>query len=136
MATLKEITPYPEGGRAAPRERTYFGTITLGSSGAIASSDIQGGALTVVKTAAKTGRYSWTLHRGFGKIKMVDVSLEGPADSAFGNTVANSAGARNVNASAGTFDTQLMLASTGADTDGASGYVVRVMVVVSDYTGP
>jgi hypothetical protein len=41
-----------------------------------------------------------------------------------------------VNASAGTFTTQLLLASTGVDTDGASGYVVRVTVVVTDYTGP
>jgi hypothetical protein len=133
----KEITTYPEQGRAAPRERTYFATLAIGAAGAISSTDIQGGALTVVKTAAKTGRYSFTLHRGFGKIKYISVpSIEGPADAAFGNTNANAAGVRNVNASAGTFDIQLFLASTGADTDAASGYNVRVEVAVTDYTGP
>jgi hypothetical protein len=136
MASQKEITTYPEIGGAAPRERIYHGTLTLtGASGAIGSTDIQGAALTVVKNAA-AGRYDWTLHRGFGKIKNVIPSLEGPASSSFGNTTANACANRSVNASAGTFTTQLLLASTGVDTDGASGYVVRVTVVVTDYTGP
>lgn len=136
MASQKEITIYPEMGRSAPRERTYAATLTLGASGAVASSDIQGGAMTVIKTAAKTGRYSYTLHRGFGKIKFVVASLEGPADTAMGNTDGNSCCVRNVNASAGTFDVQTFLASSGADTNSTSGNIIRVQVTVTDYTGP
>lgn len=135
MASQKEITPQVQAGSNSPRERMYSGTLTLGASGAVASSVLPSAAWTVAKNAA-AGRYNFTIHRGFGRILNVLPSIEGPASAAFGNTNANLAAARNVNAAAGTFDVQLLLASTGADTDGASGYVVRVTILVSDYTGP
>lgn len=125
---------FPELGSNAPETKTIDFSFTLGGSGAVASKDIPTGALTLVKTAAKTGRYTGTLPRGHAKMRAW-ATIEGPADAAFGNTVANNAQVRNVNAAAGTFDVQLFLSSSGADTDGASGYKVHVLVKVSDYSG-
>lgn len=131
-----ETSLSPSLGTNCANSKTLHGSFTLGSSGAVASSDIPGGFCTITKTNAKTARYSMKLHRGYGRLQNLVPTLEGPADAAFGNTVGNAVGLRNMNASAGTADIQIFLASSGADTDGASGYVVRFSVDVTDYKGP
>lgn len=115
------------------------GSFTLGSSGALASAEgffpitTTAGTFGVIKTASKTGRYSFVADRKYRKLRVVSAEIVGPADSAFGNSVANSVGVRNQSTSA--FDLQLMLASTGADTDGASGYIVSYLLFVETMGG-
>jgi hypothetical protein len=104
------------------------GTITIGASGAISSQD--GSRTIFVKTSAKTGRYTGTLDRKYKKVRMLGgPGLVGDTDSAFGNTNANTAQYRNVTTSA--FDIQCFLASSGADTNPASGTVIHWAAVVS-----
>ena len=116
-----------------------FGSITLGSSGAIASASghfpsASAGVFGVVKTASKTGRYTFTTDRKYKTLRVLSATIVGPADAAFGNTNANAVQVRNQTTSG--FDLQLMLASTGADTDGASGYVINYVVQVETVGGP
>jgi len=124
------------------------GMFTLGSSGAIASaagfvpSAAAGVSPGVVKTATKTARYTVTLDQAYASLRFLGApGIVGPADAAFGNTNANGAEYRNRSAGTGvgpaatpaSFDIQLMLDSTGADTDGASGYEVHWAVVVRTF---
>ena len=121
-----------------------MGSLTLGGSGAISSttgfapSAAAAVSPGVVKTATKTGRYTVTLDRSYKEIILLNADLVGPTDAAFGNTNANAVGFRNRTAGTGnaapaSFDIQLMLASTGADTDGASGTEVHWAVAVRAY---
>jgi hypothetical protein len=113
------------------------GTITLGSSGAISSVTgylpITTTAATfgVIKTASKTGRYSLNFGRKYKTLKVVGLSIVGPTDATFGNTNANATGVRNQ--ATDSVDLQLFLASSGADTDGASGYVINWAIEVREY---
>jgi hypothetical protein len=110
------------------------GTITLGASGAIASaagfcpSAAASVAPGVVKTAAKTGRYTVTLDRKYQTVRPIGVSLEGPADTAMGNTDGNAVVVRNVGTQS--FDIQTLLASSGADTNSTSGNKIHWAVLV------
>jgi hypothetical protein len=115
-----------------------FGSITLGASGAIASASgffpsAAAGVFGVVKTSAKTGRYTFKTDRTYRTLRVVGVSVVGATDAAFGNTNANAVQVRNSSTTG--FDLQLFLASTGADTDGASGYVINYLVQVETYGG-
>jgi hypothetical protein len=131
-----EISLKPSMGNNLQEGRDYHGSFTLGGSGAVASSDLPGGFATIVKTAAKTARYSVTVHRGFARMIPGQPVIQGPADAAMGNTAANAAVVRNVNPTAGTFDIQLLLASSGADTESTSGNKVYFHVFLSDFAGP
>jgi hypothetical protein len=122
----KEITPLPPLGNNSARQRIYSGTVPIGAAGAVGTTDIPGAAWTVVKNAA-AGRYDFTLHRGFPKIRNVLASIEGPASA--GVTV-GSAVPRSVNASAGTFTVQLLANVT--DTDAASGNILRVTLILDE----
>jgi hypothetical protein len=118
-------------GRRLPAK--VWGSVTLGSSGAIASTtgfwaSKAATIFGVVKTASKTGRYSFTMDRTYRTLRVTGVSIVGPTDAAFGNTNANAIQVRNQTTSS--FDLQLFLASSGADTDGASGTVINVEVQV------
>jgi len=108
------------------------GTITLTAAGAIASQDSE--CATAVKTATETGRYTLTLDRKYLKIRALGApSLVGPADATFGNTDANQAQWRNLATAADQeFDIQLMN-DVGADTDGASGYIIHWAVEAQEY---
>lgn len=124
--------------KTAARARVIFcGSITLGSSGAIASTSgdlpttTTAGAFGIIKTAAKTGRYSLKFDKKYKEMRVLGVDIFGPNDTAFGNTNANAVATRN--AALDGFDIQLMLASTGVDTDGASGYRIDWSVIAKEY---
>lgn len=140
MARTQPRLFFPIVGAGGRRGAAFiWGSITLGSSGAIASADgffssASAGVFGVVKTASKTGRYSFTTDRKYRSLRVLSAQLVGPADTAFGNTNANAVQVRN-QAKTG-FDLQLMLASSGADTDGASGYVINYLVQVETFGGP
>lgn len=117
----------PAGVPGKRRVTIMTGTFTIGAAGAITaqmSSESSGGAAT--KTATKTGRYDILTYRPWDKFVLV-ASIIGPADAAFGNTAANTTGVRNVTPASTTSQGQIqgILASTGADTDFASGTVVE-----------
>lgn len=127
---------------ASPARRSpglIAGTVTIGSSGAITATtgffaSESAGIWGVVKTASKTGRYTFTFDRNYRtNVVPIACGIVGPADAAFGNTSANSAEFRNVSKSS--CDIQLMLASTGADTDAASGYVLTYLFYVERQGG-
>lgn len=103
------------------------GTFTIGAAGAITaqmSSESSGGVVT--KTAAKTARYDLLTYRPWDKL-IVNCTIIGPADAAFGNTAANMTGVRNLVPLSTTSQAEIqgILASTGADTDFASGTIVE-----------
>jgi hypothetical protein len=118
------------------------GSITLTAAGAISSLDgfatkTTAGGQSTIKTAGKTARYTVTLDRAYKKLRFLGApGLVGPADAAFGNVNANAAQFRNRSAGSGatqaSFDIQLFLASSGADTDGASGTEIHWAVVAQE----
>lgn len=117
-------------------EYVLTGSIVLTAAGAIASvtglvpSAAAGVAPGVVKTAAKTGRYTVLLDAKYITLRFLGApGLVGPADTAFGNTDANQAQYRNRTTTS--FDIQLMNA-TGTDTDGTSGNEIHWAIVVRD----
>lgn len=57
-------------------------TTTGGTLSTVAGANGGAGTLTLVKTAAKTGRYKWTLDGNYGPFVAVDVEIEGLADAA------------------------------------------------------
>lgn len=136
MATKNRVK-FRFGGSQSRMKDIISGSITLGSSGAIASvsGDLPltttAGAFGVIKTASKTGRYSLKLDKKYKSLRVLGVDIFGPNDTAFGNTNANAAGVRN--AALDGFDIQLMLASSGADTDGASGYRIDWAIEVREF---
>jgi len=145
MARTTPVMKMPlrgSGGRRGPC--ILWGSFTLGSSGAIASASgflpttSTAGTFGVIKTATKTGRYSLFFDRKYRTMRVVGLTIQGAADAAIGNTNANMVFCRNLAAlgsAAQSFDIQLALASSGADTDGASGTVVTYEVAVEEYGG-
>lgn len=122
-----------------------WGSFTLGAAGALSVADgflpitTTAGTFGVIKTNAKTGRYSLFFDRKYRTMRVVGLTIQGPADAAIGNTAGNMVFCRNLAArgkAAQSFDIQLALASSGADTDGASGTVVSYIVAVEEYGGP
>ena len=137
-STKKLLQP---GVLVSGRRGTAFitGDFTLGGSGAIAStsgfvSSAAAGIFGLVKTAAKTGRYTFTCDRKYRKLRVISLDFVGPTDTAI--TGANTAFARNVSGSG--FDVQLAIALNAGgttDTDGMSGLVVSYMIEVETYGG-
>lgn len=130
MITDKTNTA-PFGGVGTDRVTRVSGSFTIGAAGAISAFDaakVSGG--TPVKTATKTGRYTVSLYRPFTRI-VPGCSMTGPTDAAFGNTTGNTVQHRNViantaqSAAVAQFDIQAWLASSGADTDVASGTIIN-----------
>jgi len=122
-----------------------WGSFTLGAAGALSVADgflpitTTAGTFGVIKTAAKTGRYSLFFDRKYRTMRVVGLTIQGAADAAIGNTAGNMVFCRNLAARGKadqSFDIQLALASSGADTDGASGTVVSYIVAVEEYGGP
>ena len=130
---------------ASPARRgpaLIWGDFTLGAAGAIASATgffpitTTAGTFGVIKTAAKTGRYSFVTDRKYRTLRVVSVDLVGPADAAITNATANLAFSRNVTGNG--FDVQLAIglnAGGSTDTDGMSGLVVTFIVAVETYGG-
>jgi hypothetical protein len=122
-----------------------WGSFTLGAAGALSVADgflpitTTAGTFGVIKTATKTGRYSLFFDRKYRTMRVVGLTIQGAADAAIGNTAGNMVFCRNLAArgkAAQSFDIQLALASSGADTDGANGTVVSYIVAVEEYGGP
>jgi hypothetical protein len=133
MAT-KLRYPYLKGG--ARGETVLSGTITIGAAGAISAavgfipSKAAGIAPGVVKAATKTARYTFLYDRKYASVGRPHVTLEGPADAAFGNADGNVVQVRNVTANG--FDVQVFLASSGADTETTSGNKIHWSAVVRE----
>lgn len=113
------------------------GSFTIGASGAITAQDSSyhtGGGFTgaspaagaIAKTASKTGRYDILTYRPWDSF-VFGASIIGPTDAAFGNTAANLVGTRNSAPTSTTSQGQIqgVLASSGADTDFASGTIIQ-----------
>lgn len=122
-----------------------WGSFTLGAAGALSVADgflpitATAGTFGVIKTATKTGRYSLFLDRKYRTMRVVGLTIQGAADTAIGNTAGNTVFCRNLAArgkAAQSFDIQLALASSGADTEAATGTVVSYIVAVEEYGGP
>ena len=137
--TAVQIYPSVVSSPARRGPAIVHGSFTLGAAGAIASATgfmpitTTAGTFGVIKTAAKTGRYSFVMDRKYRNLTVVGCELIGPSDTAFGNTVANQILCRNQTTNS--FDLQLVLASSGVDTDGASGYIVTYVILIERYGG-
>lgn len=108
------------------------GSFTIGGAGAITAQSADGAA-TVSKTAGKTGRYDIATYREWDRI-VFDANIIGPTDTGIGNTNGNALITRNVMPNptppfspqvTSQGQIQAILASTGVDTDMASGIVVE-----------
>ena len=127
--------PYLKGG--ARGETVISGSFTIGAAGAITAtagfvtSRAAGLAPGIVKTAAKTGRYTVLLDRTYKSLRFLGApGIVGAADAAIGNASGNIGFFRN--ASGAGFDVQLALASTGADTDATNPTTVHWSVIVRE----
>jgi hypothetical protein len=97
-----------------------YGSVTVGSSGAISSSSVKG--FTIAKTAGETGRYTVTLNDKYNALKHVSVIVVGPADAALTDASGIIASLRNdAVATSKTFDIQFSRNTTLADTEITSG---------------
>lgn len=145
MARVTPVLKFPlrggggsGGGRRGPC--ILWGSFTIGAAGALTAAagflpiTTTASTFGVIKTAAKTGRYSLFFDRKYRDLMPFGMpTIQGPADAAIGNTNANDTFVRNVTTQS--FDIQLILGSTGADTDALSGTVVYWVVGVSEYGG-
>jgi hypothetical protein len=127
MASKLKFQPRGSGRRG---EVTISGTITVGASGAIASQT--GEDVTAAKNAA-AGRYDLTFDRIYktGSVRFDNAMLVRPNTTSFGNTNANlvqgQAGADDGHATL-----QCILASSGVDTNPASGHVIHYSFTVQE----
>lgn len=116
-----------------------FAKIVIGAAGAVTSSTGKG-VTSIVKTAAKTGRYTLTLNDRYtgSAVLHSSVGLTGKADAAPGNGAAVAGYIRNdsTGAAAKTVDVQLYFSNGTAnvDADADSGSVVTVHLVLKDST--
>lgn len=107
--------------------------VTIGASGAVSSQSPAAAicGLTVTEIGTETGRYLVTPYKtAWSRLSPVGAVLEGPADTAMGNTAGNATCVRNVSASS--FDVQTFLASSGADTDTTSGNKLHITALVEE----
>jgi len=105
------------------------GTFTITTNAVSASDGMSKCGFSVVATAAKTGRFTVTLHRAFKRVVVVGCVLQGPDDTAFGNTNANDCQARAVTTTG--FFVQGLI-STGVDTAFADGSKVHLTIIGFD----
>lgn len=127
--------PYIKGG--ARGESILSGSFTIGAAGAITAttgfitSRAAGLAPGIVKTAGEVGRYTVLLDRAYKSLRLLGApGIVGAADAAIGNASGNAGFFRNVTTSG--FDIQLMLASTGADTEATNPTTVHWSCVVRE----
>ena len=60
-----------------------YGKVVTSTSGTISSSDCRG--FSIAKTGSETGRYTITLEDSYNALRMVNVLVEGAADTAYTN---------------------------------------------------
>jgi hypothetical protein len=105
------------------------GTILIGAAGAVTSfvCEAVDSSTGIVKTAAKTGRYTVTLLRKYRNPRVVGVELIGPTDAALTATDGNDLFIRNLTGQ--TFDIQARQTSY-ADANPANGNSIHFTVEV------
>jgi hypothetical protein len=105
------------------------GTILIGASGAVTSfvCEAVDSSSGVVKTAAKTGRYTVTLLRKYRNPRVTNLSLIGPTDAALTSTDGWFLSVRNLTGQ--TFDIQASQVSL-ADANPTSGNSIHFSVEV------
>jgi hypothetical protein len=107
------------------------GKIVVGAAGAVTSFQCEAiGTGGLVKNAA-AGRYDMVFLRKYKNVRLSSITINNIAGGAFGNTNANMGQWRTPTA---TFHAtiQMLLASTGADTDVASTNEIHFGVVVQE----
>lgn len=106
---------------------TITGTILIGAAGAITSYVCEAcdSSTGIVKTAAKTGRYTVTFLRKYKNIRVTSMELIGPADAALTATDGNDLFIRNLTGQS--FDIQARQTSY-ADANPASGNSIHFTV--------
>lgn len=132
---------------------TFFAiSWTIGAAGAIDSTVIASSntslpmaGVTLVKTAAKTGRYTITLPKNYRHLLYKGGSFTGPDDTAFPTTTGSQLAWRDIDigigANDGTIEVQLLRADTQADAEAAAGSatspsMVSVLLIVTDRNSP
>jgi hypothetical protein len=117
-------------GAAATLPTVMSGIFTITSNAVSASDGLSKCGFSAAATAAKTGRMTITLHRAFKRVVVAGAVLQGPDDTAFGNTNANTLNVRNVGTQ--TLYVQGVLASSGADAAFADGSKVHLTLIGFD----
>src|SRR5262252_7251616 len=115
-------------GAAATLPTVMAGTFTITTNAVSASDGISKCGFSVAATAAKTGRFTVTLHRAFKRVVVAECALQGPDDTAFGTSAANAVNIRNVTTTG--FFIQGLVA--GTDTNFADGSKVHVCIIGFD----
>lgn len=124
MATVFDRAGYPPRGGNRNGRFTLSGTVVLGVSGAISSSDTP--FFKVLKTAGETGRYDVSLINAAGETGVTAKALlsctvrilTASADAAYGATKAAAVILRNNNINTtGAFQVQGILPATNADAE-------------------
>ncbi len=140
MGNLRRIPNPPLGVYGTRLDvSTYYHTMVTTTSGTIDttnSDQAKDSAVTVVKTAAKTGRYSFTLPTSHKKLLSVTATIIGSADASYGAiTKGLPAYVRNNAVStAGTFDVQFAQGDTNW-TDGELADAASVMFKIEVANG-
>jgi hypothetical protein len=113
------------------RKELLTGIVTLGAGGAIASQVCEG--FTVVKTNAKTGRYTATLDKAYFAIAFASCVQEISADTAAVQAKGVAMATRGISASGKTVFFQATIlptaAAAGADAEPADSVVLRILIV-------
>src|SRR5262245_53196966 len=118
----------PAVGHGRPRAVIITGTITVGGSGAVSSFACEQCATStgIVKNAA-AGRYDIVFMQKYRNLRVIGCGLNKASGGAFGNTNANTVQHRPAT-SGYSVTLQALLASSGADTDVASGDIIHFAV--------
>jgi hypothetical protein len=108
-----------------------YGSMVIGSSGAISSSDCKG--FSIAKTSGETGRYTVTLNDKYNELKSVQVSSIGPADAALTDASGIIASLRNdAVSSSKSFDIQFSSNVDLADANPSSGIKVLIEITLKN----
>jgi len=116
------------------------GRVTTSTGGTVSAVDVRGGGVTVTKTPAKTGRYTFTLidaaDTSLSELILLhaDVTLIGPDDAAMTDAKGRDKVIRDIDigggADDGTFEIQFTDADTGADAniEDAAGFTFMIVL--------
>ncbi len=128
----------------------YYLHVTTGSAGAIVVATTDTAAVSgfaIVKTAAKTGRYTLTANNAYRNVLDINVSVSGPADATYGsgavgtiwcwrnNNMDNGAASGTGGAAstrAGTIELQFRRQDTGADAELPDNTQFKVRIDVEE----
>lgn len=109
-----------------------FATVVTSTSGAIASSDAMGMAVT--KVGSEAGRYKLTLQDAYQRMLSCSVMVSGASDAAYTTAKGIQAIVRNVAVSGATpaLEVQLVRTDTGADAEVEDGATIWIEVTLSN----